>query len=199
MDCKFKTDLGTVTVNEEVLLKIASYTALGCYGIVAMASKSAKDGLIQLWLSLIHIYAAVGEYVLDRAYRDYVLTGAYDQIQHRIAGHFGRKVAPVAGAGERARLAHERSRYDPAHAQVAGQQPARDATVLPELCRGHDPLVCGHLEYAVGGGVDYQLAGAQVLRAQALDYLGARGRLVAQHAASGAPAELCLLYTSRCV
>ena len=49
MDCKFKTDLGTVTVNEEVLLKIASYTALGCYGIVAMASKSAKDGLIQLW------------------------------------------------------------------------------------------------------------------------------------------------------
>lgn len=49
MDCKFRTDLGAVTVNEEVLLKIASYTALGCYGIVAMASKSAKDGLIQLW------------------------------------------------------------------------------------------------------------------------------------------------------
>ena len=49
MDCKFRTDLGTVTVNEEVLLKIASYTALSCYGIVAMASKSAKDGLVQLW------------------------------------------------------------------------------------------------------------------------------------------------------
>ena len=30
MDCKFKTDLGTVTVNEEVLLKIARYTPLGC-------------------------------------------------------------------------------------------------------------------------------------------------------------------------
>ena len=49
MDCKFKTDLGTVSVNEEVLLNIASYTALGCYGIVGMASKSPKDGLVQLW------------------------------------------------------------------------------------------------------------------------------------------------------
>ena len=28
MDCKFKTELGTVTVNEEVLLKVAGYSAL---------------------------------------------------------------------------------------------------------------------------------------------------------------------------
>ena len=37
MDCKFKTELGTVTVNEEVLLKVAGYSALECYGIVGMA------------------------------------------------------------------------------------------------------------------------------------------------------------------
>ena len=33
MDCKFQTELGTVTVSEEMLLKVASYAALECYGI----------------------------------------------------------------------------------------------------------------------------------------------------------------------
>ena len=49
MDCKFKTELGFVTVNEEVLLKVAGYAALECYGIVAMSSKRAKDGIVE-WL-----------------------------------------------------------------------------------------------------------------------------------------------------
>ena len=48
MDCKFKTDLGTVTVNEEVLLKVAGYSALECYGIVGMAAKRTTDGFVQL-------------------------------------------------------------------------------------------------------------------------------------------------------
>ena len=49
MDCKFTTDYGTVTVNEDVLLKVAGYAALECYGIVAMSSKRAKDGFVE-WL-----------------------------------------------------------------------------------------------------------------------------------------------------
>ena len=48
MDCKFQTELGTVTVSEEMLLKVASYAALECYGIVGMASKRTTDGLVQL-------------------------------------------------------------------------------------------------------------------------------------------------------
>ena len=48
MDCKFKTDLGTVTVNEEILLKVAGYSALECYGIVGMAAKRTTDGIVQL-------------------------------------------------------------------------------------------------------------------------------------------------------
>jgi len=48
MDCKFRTPLGTVTVNEEVLLRVAGYTALECYGIVGMASKRTTDGIVQL-------------------------------------------------------------------------------------------------------------------------------------------------------
>ena len=48
MDCKFKTELGTVTVSEDVLLKVAGYTALECYGIVGMAAKRSTDGIVQL-------------------------------------------------------------------------------------------------------------------------------------------------------
>ena len=48
MDCKFKTELGTVTVSEDVLLKVAGYTALECYGIVGMAAKRSTDGIVQM-------------------------------------------------------------------------------------------------------------------------------------------------------
>ncbi len=48
MDCKFRTELGTVTVSEEVLLKVAGYTALECYGIVGMAAKRSTDGFVQM-------------------------------------------------------------------------------------------------------------------------------------------------------
>ena len=49
MDCKFNTALGQVTVDEDVITKVAGYAALECYGIVAMSSKRAKDGLVE-WL-----------------------------------------------------------------------------------------------------------------------------------------------------
>ena len=48
MDCKFKTELGLVTVNDEVLVRVAGYAALDCYGIVGMASKRSTDGIVQL-------------------------------------------------------------------------------------------------------------------------------------------------------
>ena len=48
MDCKFTTEMGTVTVDEEILLKVAGYSALDCYGIVGMASKRTTDGLVEL-------------------------------------------------------------------------------------------------------------------------------------------------------
>ena len=48
MDCKFNTELGLVTVSDEVLVRVAGYTALDCYGIVGMASKRSTDGIVQL-------------------------------------------------------------------------------------------------------------------------------------------------------
>ena len=49
MECKINNDLGQITITEDVLLKVAGYAALECYGIVAMSSKRAKDGLVE-WL-----------------------------------------------------------------------------------------------------------------------------------------------------
>jgi uncharacterized alkaline shock family protein YloU len=49
MEFKLKNDLGTVYISEEVMLKIVGYAALECYGIVAMNSKRAKDGIVE-WL-----------------------------------------------------------------------------------------------------------------------------------------------------
>ena len=48
MDCKSNTELGLVTVSDEVLVRVAGYTALDCYGIVGMASKRSTDGIVQL-------------------------------------------------------------------------------------------------------------------------------------------------------
>ena len=49
MECKINNDLGQITITEDVLLKVAGYAALECYGIVAMSSKRAKDGFVE-WL-----------------------------------------------------------------------------------------------------------------------------------------------------
>ena len=49
MECKIKNDVGTIYITEDVMLKVAGYAALECYGIVAMSSKRATDGLVE-WL-----------------------------------------------------------------------------------------------------------------------------------------------------
>ena len=49
MEYKITNDLGLITISEDVLLKVAGYAALECYGIVAMSSKRAKDGFVE-WL-----------------------------------------------------------------------------------------------------------------------------------------------------
>ncbi len=48
MSYKKKNDLGNITIDEEVISRIAGLAAMDCYGIVGMASKNVKDGLVQL-------------------------------------------------------------------------------------------------------------------------------------------------------
>ena len=49
MECKVQNEHGMVYISEDVMLKVVGYAALECYGIVAMCSKRAKDGLVE-WL-----------------------------------------------------------------------------------------------------------------------------------------------------
>jgi len=49
MECRINNALGQITISEDVLLKVAGYATLECYGIVAMSSKRAKDGFVE-WL-----------------------------------------------------------------------------------------------------------------------------------------------------
>ena len=48
MDLKFENQYGIVTVDDDVIVSVAGYAALDCYGIVGMASKRSTDGLVQL-------------------------------------------------------------------------------------------------------------------------------------------------------
>ena len=47
-ECKIKNELGFITVAEDVISTVAGYAAIECIGIVAMASKRATDGLVEL-------------------------------------------------------------------------------------------------------------------------------------------------------
>ena len=46
--CNVATELGTISIMEDVLAIIAGYSAVECAGIVAMASKRATDGIVEL-------------------------------------------------------------------------------------------------------------------------------------------------------
>jgi len=42
------TDLGTITINREVIAKYAGTIAVECFGIIGMATISMKDGFVKL-------------------------------------------------------------------------------------------------------------------------------------------------------
>ena len=48
MSKEIATEYGRIEITEEVLATIAGVAAVECYGIVGMASKRLKDGLVEL-------------------------------------------------------------------------------------------------------------------------------------------------------
>ena len=48
MKGQIQTDLGHITIDEEVIAKYAGMNAVECFGIVGMASVNMKDGLVRL-------------------------------------------------------------------------------------------------------------------------------------------------------
>ena len=50
MAAKIKTEFGSVTIDSEVIARVAGLAAMECYGVVGMASINVKDGFVQLLL-----------------------------------------------------------------------------------------------------------------------------------------------------
>lgn len=48
MSAQLKNDYGTITISNEVLSNIVGISAMECYGLVGMASKSPADGIVRL-------------------------------------------------------------------------------------------------------------------------------------------------------
>ena len=48
MAAKLENQYGMIAIENEVIARIAGLTAIECYGIVGMAAKNVKDGLVQL-------------------------------------------------------------------------------------------------------------------------------------------------------
>jgi uncharacterized alkaline shock family protein YloU len=48
MPAKLSNKFGEIYISDEVLANIAGLATIECYGLVGMASKNAKDGLVEL-------------------------------------------------------------------------------------------------------------------------------------------------------
>ena len=48
MSTKIETKLGTITIENEVIARLAGQSVMECAGVVGMASKNVKDGIVQL-------------------------------------------------------------------------------------------------------------------------------------------------------
>ena len=106
------------------------------------------------------------------------------------AGRRQREVLAAVGAFERPRRAAERPRDHAADGVLARHDLARGGAGRIEL-GGRDLVdVRGDLQHRVRRGVDDQVAGREVLRAEVVDHRGAAVGPVAQDAAAGAVDQL---------
>jgi len=48
MQSKLKNELGNIVIENEVIARIAGLAAMECYGVVGMAAKRLRDGLVHL-------------------------------------------------------------------------------------------------------------------------------------------------------
>lgn len=48
MPAALENEYGIITIENEIIARIAGMAAMDCYGIVGMAAKNVKDGIVQL-------------------------------------------------------------------------------------------------------------------------------------------------------
>lgn len=66
MPCKIKTGHGVISIDNEVVARVAGLAAMECYGIVGMAAKSVKDGIVHL-LKMESLTKGIVLHVADKA------------------------------------------------------------------------------------------------------------------------------------
>ena len=131
--------------------------------------------------------ALAGKDIVDLAHADGVQPGLLQHIQHGVPGGRDGIVMAAGGAAEIVGAgALKGAGDDTAHGVLAGEHFPGNLAVAIKLLHRHNGLVGGDLEYAVGAGVDDQLAGAQMLFPVIPDHIGAGIGQVAEHAPAGA-------------
>jgi len=48
MQTKLRNEKGQISIDHEVVARVAGYAAMDCYGVVGMAAKNIRDGLVHL-------------------------------------------------------------------------------------------------------------------------------------------------------
>jgi uncharacterized alkaline shock family protein YloU len=48
MQSRIKNNLGQISIDNDVIARVAGMAAMGCYGVVGMAAKNVRDGIVQL-------------------------------------------------------------------------------------------------------------------------------------------------------
>ena len=48
MAAEIKTELGNITITDTVIARVAGLAATECYGVVGMAAKNVRDGIVRL-------------------------------------------------------------------------------------------------------------------------------------------------------
>ena len=167
-------------VHEGQTLEVAGLQSLGEGDAVGVAGG----------LDLLRHALAV-EDVENFAHGDDVLACIFQQVQHGLAGRLEAQVVAVGGAVEGVGgVAEEGAGDDAAHAVFALQHLAGDLAVAVQLMHRHKLLVGGHLEHAVGAGVDDEGVLLHGLLAVVLQHLCAGVGLVAEDLVAGLFLEL---------
>ena len=48
MNSKIKTDIGVISIESDVIARMAGLAAMECYGVVGMAANNVRDGIVHL-------------------------------------------------------------------------------------------------------------------------------------------------------
>ena len=104
-ECRIKNELGSITVVEDVISTVAGYAAVECIGIVAMASKRATDGLVELLgrenlkrgvrVSLAEESAAINLYIIVEYGVSIAAKNVIESVKYRVETMVGIKVDKV--------------------------------------------------------------------------------------------------------